>query len=599
MNYLNSGLRRILICGGSGCISSDSENLRQAFIDTLIEYGIADNYHVVLTGCHGFCEQGPIAIIEQDDTCYCRVKVDDAKDIVVSHLIDGQVVDRLLYINPSDNRKIQKYQEINFYRKQQKLILSLCGKIDPQNIEEYIQNNGYQVFASCFSSTPEEIIEQIKISKLRGRGGGGFPTGLKWESTRKAVDNPKYIICNADEGDPGAFMDRSIIEGNPHSLIEGMLIAGYAIGSNTGYIYVRAEYPLAIQRLQVALKQAEAYGFLGSNILGNNFSFNIYIKEGAGAFVCGESSALMYSIEGKRGMPRFRPPNSTLKGLWNKPTCLNNVETFASIPTIIQMGGAEYARIGTDSSTGTKVLSLTGKINNTGLVEVPMGISLREIIYDIGGGIKDGKQFKAVQIGGPSGGCVPQSLLDISVDYESLVKAGAMMGSGGIVILDDSTCMVDLAKFFLDFNYNESCGKCTPCREGTYRMLEILESITNGKGTIEDLNHLEALANNISLTSLCGLGKAAPNPVLSTLQYFRYEYIAHIIDKSCPSGVCKNLISYFIDNEKCIKCSICKKHCPSNAIVGDKATPYLIEQDICTKCGICFGKCPTQAINKG
>jgi NADH-quinone oxidoreductase subunit F/NADP-reducing hydrogenase subunit HndC len=596
---LNSILRRILICGGSGCIASNSENLHKTFIDSLIKNGIADNYQVVLTGCHGFCEQGPIAIIEQDDTCYCRVTVDDVKEIVVSHLIAGQVVERLLYINPIDNRRIQKYQEINYYRKQKKLTLSLCGKIDPQNIEEYIQNNGYQVFASCFNSTPEDIIQQIKISKLRGRGGGGFPTGRKWESTREATDNPKYIICNADEGDPGAFMDRSIIEGNPHSIIEGMLIAGYAIGSNIGYIYVRAEYPLAIQRLQIAIKQAKEYGYLGSNILGKDFSFNIYIKEGAGAFVCGESSALMYSIEGKRGMPRFRPPNSTLKGLWDKPSCLNNVETFANIPIIIQMSGIEYSQIGTDNSTGTKVLSLTGKINNTGLVEVPMGISLREIIYDIGGGIRDSKQFKAVQIGGPSGGCIPESMLDIKIDYDSLIEAGAMMGSGGIVILDDSTCMVDLAKFFLDFNYNESCGKCTPCREGTFRMLEILESITNGTGSIEDLNHLETLAKNISLTSLCGLGKSAPNPVLSTLQYFEQEYLAHIIDKNCPSGVCKNLITYTIDNDKCIKCSICQKYCSANAIIGDRKSAYKIEQEICTKCGICYGKCPTQAIIKG
>ncbi|OEF98723.1 NADH dehydrogenase [Desulfuribacillus alkaliarsenatis] len=591
--------QRILICGGTGCISTGASNLLESFKSTLKAKNMDCEYDVILTGCHGFCEQGPIVIIEKDNTLYCQVTIDDIDELVSQHLAANQLVERLLYINPIDNRRISSHKDINFYKKQHRILLDLCGKIDPENISEYINHGGYAALQACFEQKPTDIIEEIKVSKLRGRGGGGFPAGLKWEYTRNADGDPKYIICNADEGDPGAFMDRSIIEGNPHSVLEGMLIAGYAIGSNIGYIYVRAEYPLAVKRLRIAIDQAEATGYLGENILGSNFSFQIKIKEGAGAFVCGESSALMHSIEGHRGMPRSRPPNSTKKGLWSKPTCLNNVETFANIPLIILMGGNEFAKIGTENSTGTKVLALTGKINNTGLAEVPMGISLRDVIFDIGGGIKDGKKLKAVQIGGPSGGCIPEEMLDLPIDFDSLYKAGAMMGSGGLVVLDESTCMVDLAKFFLEFTHNESCGKCTPCREGTYRMLQILEKITDGLGTQDDIIHLERLSNNIMNSSLCGLGKSAPNPIVSTLRYFRYEYDAHIEDKTCPSGVCKKLISYRIDSMNCKACTICLKHCPSQAIIGERGKPHLIVSENCTRCGICLEKCPFQAVKMG
>ena len=519
----------VLICGGTGCKSAGSKEVQLAFSRAIEAKGLSDEVMVVETGCHGFCEHGPLVIVYPEGTFYCQVKAEDVEEIVESHLFKGRIVERLLYHEPLTHESIPNYSEINFYKKQHRLVLENCGAINPEQIEEYIAVGGYEALAKAVTTmSPEDVIEEIKKSGLRGRGGGGFPTGMKWQFAKASVSDKKYVICNADEGDPGAFMDRSVLEGDPHKILEGMAVCGYAIGADEGYIYVRAEYPLAIKRLRIAIEQAEAMGLLGENIFGSGFSFKLHIKEGAGAFVCGEETALMASIEGKRGMPRPRPPFPAVAGLWGKPTNINNVETFGNVAAIITNGADWYAGFGTEKSKGTKVFALTGKINNTGLAEVPMGITMREIIYDIGGGINGGKKFKAVQIGGPSGGCLPESMLDLSIDYDSLTAAGAMMGSGGLVVMDEDTCMVDVAKFFLNFTQSESCGKCTPCREGTKRMLEVLTRITEGQGREGDIELLEELARNIKETALCGLGQTAPNPVLSTLKYFRHEYEAHI-----------------------------------------------------------------------
>lgn len=587
----------VLICGGTGCTSSGSRAVREALEAELEKQGLAKEIKTVVTGCHGFCEQGPLVIVYPEGTFYCRVQVEDVPELVEEHLLKGRIVERLLFKEPLTQEKIPHYKEIDFYKKQQRLVLRNCGYINPERIEEYIARDGYVALAKVLSEmTPEEVIEEIKASGLRGRGGAGFPTGLKWSFAAKAPGDKKYVICNADEGDPGAFMDRSILEGDPHSVLEGMLIGAYAIGADEGYIYVRAEYPLAVRRLKIALEQAREMGLMGKNILGTDFSFDLHIKEGAGAFVCGEETALMASIEGRRGMPRPRPPFPAVSGLWGKPTNINNVETWANVPNIIRKGADWYASIGTEKSKGTKVFALTGKVKNTGLVEVPMGISMREIIFQIGGGILGDKKFKAVQIGGPSGGCLPEDKLDLSVDYESLTSAGAIMGSGGLVVMDESTCMVDVAKFFLDFTRAESCGKCTPCREGTQRMREMLQNFCDGKGTLEDLEKLEILAQTIKDTALCGLGQTAPNPVLTTLRYFRDEYEAHIVDKKCPAGVCQALLTYYIDPDLCRGCTACARVCPAGAISGEVKKAHTINPDKCIKCGACKDTCRFNAI---
>jgi len=589
--------KRIFLCGGTGCISSGSRKVHAAFEEELKKQLVDQNFELIFTGCHGFCEQGPLVIIEPEDTFYCQVTSEDVP-MLVQNLIEGTVYDNLLYQNPETKEKVKTRTEVPFYKKQQRLVLKNCGNIDPENIEEYLAAGGYQAIIKAFQQSPEEVIETIKESGLRGRGGGGFSTGMKWEFARKAEGTDKYIICNADEGDPGAFMDRSLLEGDPHAVLEGMIIAGYAIGANQGHVYIRAEYPLAVKRLSIAIEQAEAKGFLGDNLFSTGFNFKIRIKQGAGAFVCGEETALIESIQGNRGMPRPRPPYPAVKGLWDKPTNVNNVETLANIPVIYDLGVDKYKTIGTDKSKGTKIFALTGKVNNTGLVEVPMGITLREIIYDIGGGIAKGKKFKAVQIGGPSGGCLTEEHLDYPIDYD-IVKLGAMMGSGGLVVMDEDTCMVELAKFFLSFTKMESCGKCVPCREGTMRLLEILQRIVDGKGEKEDLDRLESLSRNVIDSSLCGLGQSAPNPILSTLRYFRDEYEAHVIKKYCPAGVCKALTRYRVIEKNCKACGICKKHCPADAITGEKKVPHIIDPEKCAQCGICFEKCPFEAIVRG
>jgi NADH-quinone oxidoreductase subunit F/NADP-reducing hydrogenase subunit HndC len=588
----------VLCCGGTGCSSSGSKEIIPALKEKLAERGMSDEVKVVETGCHGLCELGPLVIVYPEGVFYTRVKLSDVDEIVETHLIKGRVIERLLFREPATLASVPDYDDIAFYKKQHRYALVNCGHINPESMEEYIGAEGYEGLAKALSMTPEDVIAEVKKSGLRGRGGGGFPTGNKWQFTRNAAGDKKYVICNADEGDPGAFMDRSVLEGDPHRVLEGMVICGYAVGADEGYIYCRAEYPLAIKRLQGAIKQATEAGLLGENILGSGFNFTIHIKEGAGAFVCGEETALIASIEGRRGMPRPRPPFPANSGLWGKPSNINNVETFANIPSIMRDGGDYFASQGTETSKGTKVFALTGKINNTGLAEVPMGITMREIIYDIGGGIPNGKKFKAVQIGGPSGGCLPEQLLDLAIDYESLTKAGAMMGSGGLVVMDETTCMVDVARYFLNFTQDESCGKCTPCREGTKRMLEILNRICDGKGVEEDIPLLESLAKSIKAGSLCALGQTAPNPVLSTLNFFRNEYEAHIRDHKCPAGVCTAFVGYTI-TDGCRGCGLCKKACPVGAISGEVKARHVIDPEKCIKCGACQAKCPFKAIDKG
>ncbi|MGE4446257.1 MAG: NADH-quinone oxidoreductase subunit NuoF [Synergistaceae bacterium] len=589
----------ILICTGTGCTASGAKDVLAKFESELKAKKLRDEVSLVETGCHGFCEGGPLVIIYPEGTFYTRVKPEDVAEIVEEHILKGRVVSRLLFKEPLTAEQVPNYDEIAFYKKQHRIALKNCGHINPDSIEEYIGADGYEGLAKVLlEMTPEQVVEEMKKTGLRGRGGGGFPTGMKWMFCAKSPGPKKYVICNADEGDPGAFMDRSLLEGDPHRILEGMAICAYAIGSDEGYIYCRAEYPLAIKRLKQAIAQAEEAGLLGEKILGTDFNFTLHIKEGAGAFVCGEETALMASIEGKRGMPRPRPPFPAVKGLWEKPSNINNVETFANVPYIFRVGAEEYAKLGTERSKGTKVFALTGKINNTGLAEVPMGITMREIIFDIGGGIMGGKKFKAVQIGGPSGGCIPEELLDTPVDYDSLIAAGAMMGSGGLVVMDEDTCMVDVAKFFLNFTQSESCGKCTPCREGTKRMLEMLTAITEGNGKEGDIEKLERLAKSIKAGALCALGQTAPNPILSTLRYFRDEYEAHIYEKRCPAGVCTALIGYKI-TDKCVGCGLCKKVCPVDAISGEPKGKHTIDPEKCIKCGACMGKCPFKAIIRG
>jgi NADH-quinone oxidoreductase subunit F len=590
----------VLICHGTGCASGGSPKVLEAFKEELRKKNLEKEVLVIATGCHGMCEFGPIVVVYPEGTFYSRVNPEDVSEIVEEHLYKGRIVNRLLYKEPISAEKVCHYKEIPFYGKQHRVVLSNCGYINPDNIDEYISRDGYQALGKCLTEmSPAQVIDEMKKSGLRGRGGGGFPTGLKWSFCAASPGDKKYVICNADEGDPGAFMDRSILEGDPHAVIEGMMIGAYAMGADEGYIYCRAEYPLAIKRLQTAIRQATDYGLLGENVLGTDFNFSLHIKEGAGAFVCGEETALMASIEGQRGMPRPRPPFPAVKGLWGKPTNINNVETWANVPRIIHQGAECFAAMGTEKSKGTKVFALTGKVKNTGLVEVPMGITIREIVYDIGGGIIGDKKFKAVQIGGPSGGCLVDEHLDIPVDYESLTAAGAIMGSGGLVVLDEANCMVDTAKFFLEFTQRESCGKCVPCREGTKKMLDILTRITEGKGVSEDLDKLQYLGEQIKATSLCALGGTAPNPVLTTLKYFREEYEAHIFDKKCPAGACQRLLSYTIDPEKCIGCTKCARNCPVNCIAGKVKEPHVIDQTKCIKCGACMANCPVGAISKG
>ena len=590
----------VLVCGGTGCTSSGSVKLIDEFEKRLAENGLEKEVKIIKTGCFGLCALGPVVVVYPEGAFYSMVQVEDVEEIVKEHLLKGRIVKRLLYEETVENDNVKSLNEVDFYKKQRRIALRNCGVIDPENIEEYIGTDGYKALGKVLTEmTPEGVIEEIKKSGLRGRGGAGFPTGLKWMFTANADgSNGKYVACNADEGDPGAFMDRSILEGDPHAIIEAMAIAAYAVGADQGYIYIRAEYPIAVQRLKIAIAQAKEYGLLGNNIFGTDFNFNLDIRLGAGAFVCGEETALMTSIEGFRGEPRPRPPFPANKGLWQKPTLLNNVETYANITQIILNGADWFTSIGTEKSKGTKVFALGGKINNTGLVEIPMGTTLREIVEEIGGGIPNGKKFKAAQTGGPSGGCIPASLIDTAIDYDSLIAIGSMMGSGGLIVMDEDTCMVDIAKFFLEFTVDESCGKCTPCRVGTKRMLEILERITEGKGTLEDIDKLEELAEGIKSTALCGLGQTAPNPVLSTLRYFRDEYIAHVKDKKCPAGVCKALLSYKIDPEKCKGCSLCARQCPVGAISGEIKSPYTIDTDKCIKCGVCEKSCKFNAISK-
>lgn len=589
----------VMVCGGTGCTSSGSDEVAERFIEEIKKAGLDKEILVVRTGCFGLCELGPVVVVYPEGVFYSRVKPEYVPEIVEEHLLKGRPVRKYIYGESLEEKAIKPLEETPFFRKQRRIALRNCGVINPEDIREAIAFDGYKALAKVLTEmTPEQVIEEVKKSGLRGRGGGGFPTGVKWEFAYKQKETPKYVVCNADEGDPGAFMDRSILEGDPHSVLEAMAIAGYAIGANHGYIYVRAEYPLAVKRLKIAIQQAREYGLLGKDIFGTGFDFDIEIMLGAGAFVCGEETALLNSIMGKRGEPRPRPPFPAVKGVWGKPTIINNVETFANIPPIILNGGEWFASIGTEKSKGTKVFALTGKVNNTGLIEVPMGTTLREIIYEIGGGIPGGKKFKAVQIGGPSGGCIPAELLDTPIDYDSLTSAGAMMGSGGLVVMDEDTCMVNVAKFFLEFTVDESCGKCAPCRIGTKRMLELLDKITSGKGEEGDIEKLEELAKTIKATALCGLGQTAPNPVLSTLRYFRHEYEAHIKEKRCPAGVCTALLSFVIDPEKCKACGICAKNCPVGAIFGKPKTPYVIDQEKCIKCGTCIDKCPFGAIYK-
>ncbi|MDY4575975.1 MAG: NADH-quinone oxidoreductase subunit NuoF [Intestinibacter sp.] len=593
--------RDILVCGGTGCTSSESLVIIENLKNEIKKAGLEDHAMVHLTGCFGFCAMGPIVKVYPDNVFYVHVKPEDAAEIVESHIKNNQVVERLLFAEPTlDFQKVKRDSDMEFYKKQVRIALRNCGHINPEDITEYIANDGYTALAKCLSEmTPKEVIEEMKASGLRGRGGAGFPTGRKWESASKnpAINGKKFIVCNADEGDPGAFMDRSLLEGDPHSVLEAMAIAGYAVGAAEGYIYIRAEYPLAIDRLKIAIAQAEEAGVLGENILGTGFNFKIELKYGAGAFVCGEGTALINSIEGKRGEPRMKTFSSSQHGLWQAPTSVNNVETFGNVPAIINKGAKWFASFGTEDSTGTKVFALGGKINNVGLVEVPMGTTLREIVYDIGGGIPGGKKFKAVQTGGPSGGCISEKDLDTPIDFKSLSDIGSMMGSGGMLVLDETDCMVDIAKFFLEFTVDESCGKCTPCRIGNKRLLEMLNKICDGKAEEKDLDDLKDLALTIKNTSLCGLGKCAPNPVLSTLDCFYDEYLAHVKDKKCPAGKCQSLLNFVI-TDNCIGCGLCKKNCPADAITGEKKQKHVIDTTKCLKCGACMSKCKKDAIVK-
>ena len=600
----------VLICGGTGCTSSGSVALRDKLAEELKAKGLDEEVKIVMTGCFGLCALGPIMIVYPEGTFYSRVEAKDIPEIVEEHLLKGRIVDRLVYNDKADGAaETEHHSSLNdtqFYKKQKRVALRNCGVINPESIDEYIAMDGYFALEKVLTKmTPDDVINTILESGLRGRGGGGFPTGRKWQFAKASVSDKKYVVCNADEGDPGAFMDRSVLEGDPHALIEAMAIAGYAIGADEGYVYVRAEYPIAVKRLTIAINQAREYGLLGKDIFGTGFNFDITVRLGAGAFVCGEETALLTSIEGNRGEPRPRPPFPAVKGLYGQPTIINNVETYANIAQIILNGAEWFASMGTEKSKGTKVFALGGKITNTGLVEIPMGTTLREVVEEIGGGVPNGKKFKAAQTGGPSGGCIPASLIDTPIDYDNLIAIGSMMGSGGLIVMDEDTCMVDLARFFLDFTVDESCGKCTPCRIGTKRLLEILDKIIEGKGELEDLDRLEELSNYIKSASLCGLGQTAPNPVLSTLRYFRDEYVAHIVDKKCPAGVCKSLLQFKIDLDKCIGCGMCAKQCPADAITrtdyiapGHKLASFTIDTKKCVKCGACLEKCKPHAIYK-
>ncbi|MDD6261896.1 MAG: NADH-quinone oxidoreductase subunit NuoF [Clostridiales bacterium] len=589
----------VLVCGGTGCTSSGSAKVIESLEKELAEQGLSEEIKVIRTGCFGLCSMGPIMIVYPDGSFYSGVQTEDIPEIVTEHLLKGRPVKRLLYQETVEEDVIKSLNQTDFYRKQKRVALRNCGVINPENIEEYIAYDGYEALGKVLTEyTPEQVIQIILDSGLRGRGGAGFPTGLKWKFAAANKADQKYVCCNADEGDPGAFMDRSVLEGDPHSVIEAMAIAGYAIGASQGYVYVRAEYPIAVKRLSIAITQAREYGLLGKNIFGTGFDFDVDIRLGAGAFVCGEETALMTSIEGKRGEPRPRPPFPALKGLFGKPTILNNVETLANIAQIILKGPEWFASMGTEKSKGTKVFALGGKINNTGLVEIPMGTTLREIVEDIGGGIPNGKKFKAAQTGGPSGGCIPEAHLDVPIDYDNLTAIGAMMGSGGLIIMDEDNCMVDIAKFFLEFTVDESCGKCTPCRVGTKRLLELLDKITSGNGELEDIDRLEELCYYIKNNSLCALGQTAPNPVLSTLKYFRDEYVAHVVEKRCPAGVCKGLLSFEIVADKCKGCTKCARNCPVGAISGSVRQPHVIDKAKCIKCGACMDNCAFHAIVK-
>jgi len=589
----------ISVCAGTGCRASGAEAVVDAFIDEIERRELQINVELKETGCHGFCERGPVVVIRPKRIFYQRVKPEDIPEIISESILNGNIIERLLYVDPVTNEKIIHEPDVPFYKRQTRTIFGANGEIDPTDIEDYIAVGGYSALSKAlFRMSPEETVGEVKRSGLRGRGGGGFPTGRKWQSCRDAKGGTKYVICNADEGDPGAYQDRSLLEGNPHSVLEGMIIGAYAIGSREGYIYVRNEYPLAVKHARIAIEQAMDYGLLGENILGSGFHFTISINKGGGAFVCGESSALMVSLEGKIGEPRAKYTHMSENGLWDRPTLLNNVKTWANVPLIINKGAEWYSRVGTAGSKGTMIFSLVGKINNTGLVEVPMGITLREMIYDIGGGIPNGKKFKAVQTGGPSGGCIPEQYLDTPVDFDELSKLGSMMGSGGMIVMDEDTCMVDIAKYFIDFLKGESCGKCVPCREGLNRMSEVLNNITQGKGKQEDLDILEDLAGVLKDGALCALGQTAANPVLTTLRYFRDEYIAHIDEKRCPAGVCRELIQYSIDPEKCEGCLRCLRACPTGAISGEKRQPHTINQSMCIKCGACYDVCKFGAVIK-
>lgn len=589
---------QVLVCGGTGCLSSHSQEIKEAFVANLAKLGLSNEVQVIQTGCFGLCEKGPIVIVYPEQTFYSHVTIADVEKICSEHLLKGRIYEAKAYKEATDDElaKIKSFSQVGFYNRQLRLALHNCGVINPFDINEYIGRNGYEALGRVLTTMkPAEVIDVIKKSGLRGRGGGGFPTGLKWELCAKNASDQKYVICNADEGDPGAFMDRSVLEGDPHSVIEAMAIAGYAIGATQGYVYIRAEYPIAVERLSFAINQAREYGLLGKNLFDSGFDFDLEIRLGAGAFVCGEETALIASIEGERGMPRNKPPFPAESGLWGKPSIINNVETYANVPLIILNGWEWFSSIGTEKSKGTKVFALGGKIKNTGLVEIPMGTTLREVIYDIGGGIPNGKKFKAVQTGGPSGGCLTEKNLDTPIDYDNLVALGSMMGSGGMIVMDEDNCMVDVARFFLDFTVDESCGKCTPCREGTRRMLEILKKITNGEGTLQDIDMLEELAQSIKDSALCGLGQSAPNPVLSTLANFKDEYIAHVVDKKCPAGVCKPLLTFTITDD-CIGCGKCKRNCPVDCISGNIKEKHIIDTTKCIKCGTCRKACPKNAI---